>query len=1398
MRLFRRIGGPAIATIVLAMAGPTVQGAVLTKHPNDIGGPAGKPDLGLAARRPHDRRVRFEQNVGQAPREVKYLSRLADVSLYLTDSEMVVVPASTAPKEGVAQAASAVRIRLSSGRTARLTGETRLSSYSNYFIGNDAGRWMKQVPHYERVEWHDVLPGVDVQFHGANGALEFDLELAPGARRDRLEMELTGHRALSVGKNGELMVEMPAGRLTLARPIAFQEHGGRRQEVDVRYEVRGKGRVRLVAARHDSARALVIDPVLTFSSYLGGGISSNVGAGRDVGNDIATDSFGNIYLVGTTVCTDFPTQAPNPFPPLSANPQARAFVTKFAANGQLLYSSYFGGTTAINGTANGAVERGNSVALDPIGDVWIVGHTYSSDFPGAGAVPSGLVSAGFAAKIRSDGSALLFSTYVAAAIPALEEEEAVAVAVDPQGNAYVLASAYIPNGPITRRAHVVCFSSIGAAQYDSIAIPGRVAPWGIDVDRTGHAYVVGQAHPAMSALLVRLTLSGAVDWSQELGPGGSSALDVAVDADSNAYMVGSTGAPDFPVFPGVYGSAAGGSAFIAKYDVAGNRLFSVPFGGSGSDGASGISLSEAGAVVVGGTFSTNYPLASPLPNGDSLRGSTDTFVTVIPFDLGLLPFSTYLGGTSGESAGDVATDSGKIVLAGKTESIDFPLAQPYQNELKGDSDAFISEIVSCDLPTVTPPSGQVPLLGNGWSMTVEVSEDDGVVLRDVTFGFRYMAKQMSLPYLILSTGAASGRFELMPNSSFGGARSRLVNFEIKNDPGTLRMGIFATYVIDQFSSGGSCLLVRQAYEFGQAQENDCEPSEETDPLGYLGVVPLPCVRFFPTVRYRYLDAPGEELNSISIPLRMHFRADGKTTNTVALFRDCNLPVPILPWEPCPLIGGLICARANPLPVEGIVTGVVAGDAGAWDNVHQTWRSRTDEPNPNNSCHASEFEFWPKGGCPECVHMHWRWGVDLAHFGSQRPLVLGSDQDLDLAFSRYHPGEEDPVTFSDLLGSESLIGGEVVTWYQGTSQRESDIFGSHGGYYGDVSSPDVDGWFGGGGPSDEAGVGVKFATITEPGITPFTLIEPASAVGLLPGGYGIFDENAVDIDTTATVSGDILVRVRLGYVDDPALFSRLRILHRESGNLVDRTILAPDSPPSDFASRTLYARVSSLGPFVVGVLASGSDLIFQDGFESGTFGAWSEVAGEPLVTVSPVAALRSTSKGMLIDVAGAHKERGVRRTFATGEGRVRVRFYFDPNGTGPDPGSSEINAPITTRLLRLRADSSLAGAVELVIDPLTSVRHVRASALGTLGDLIPIDDAPHWIEIDWKTASSATSGDGWMDIWIDNQFGGRLPALPNENLLIETVDLGSFNATPGAVGSIYIDEFVARRESFTGQ
>jgi hypothetical protein len=319
----------------------------------------------------------FELNQGQTDQEVNYLARGPGYNLFLTPREAVLTlkkpqahPKDRQAKSGPATSVSGTVLRLQfvgARPQPHAVGQDLLPGKVNYFIGRDPHRWHTGIPTYAKVKYEGVYPGVDLIYYGHQGQLEYDWVLAPGTDPKVLTLAIEGAAGLEVEK-GELVVHTPEGDLHMHKPVIYQERKGYRYEVGGGYVLKDKHHVGFEVASYDTSRPLVIDPVLVYSTFLGG-------SDGDAGTGIAVDGKGQAYVTGLTLSADFPT-AHALQPTLNSN--SDAFVSKLTPAGSaLVYSTFLGGS---------GFEGSVGIAVDGKGQAYVTGSTNSADFPTAHAL----------------------------------------------------------------------------------------------------------------------------------------------------------------------------------------------------------------------------------------------------------------------------------------------------------------------------------------------------------------------------------------------------------------------------------------------------------------------------------------------------------------------------------------------------------------------------------------------------------------------------------------------------------------------------------------------------------------------------------------------------------------------------------------------------------------------------------------------------------------------------------------------------------------------------------------------------------------------------------------------------------------------------------------------------
>jgi len=583
----------------------------------------------------------FEPNRGQANPQARFVARTQKFEVHIVRG-------------------GAVFSTLSGRIDMRMAGGNALSepeaigpspSHTNYLIGNDPSRWLQNVPNIAKVRLPAALPGVDLDFYGQGGQLEYDLDVAPRTDIRRLAFQFIGARELALDRDGNLIIHSTAGEFTQHKPVAWQGQ----QNVSARYVLIDRQTAGISLGKYDHGKALKIDPVLSYSTYLSG-------SGYDTPTGIAVDQLGSAYITGTTNSPDFPVVQGSAY--LGTNART-IFVSKLNPSGTgLIYSTYVGGRN---------FDEARAIAVDTSGNAYVTGLTGSGDFP---VVPAGSFTFsgsvyGIAFKLDSTGAL----AYTAALTEYNYTDSGKGIAVDAAGNAYVVGGTVDFNIPTTPGA----FQTTPPAQA------------------TGAAF------------LVKLGPSGKVVYGTYLtgGSGSSSANAVTVDGSGNAFVTGVTAQADFPTTPNAFQtslrSLAAVNAFITKVNPTGSALvYSTLLGGTYNDNPSAIAVDSTGnAYVTGLTLSTDFPTtAGSYLSSDSHAIYGAGFVTKInPTGTGLV-YSTYLAGQGLLNTGyvkpaAVALAGVAAVVAGTTTATDFPTTPGALNGTVGpNGDGFITELNS--------------------------------------------------------------------------------------------------------------------------------------------------------------------------------------------------------------------------------------------------------------------------------------------------------------------------------------------------------------------------------------------------------------------------------------------------------------------------------------------------------------------------------------------------------------------------------------------------------------------------------------------------------------------------------------------------------------------------------
>lgn len=718
--------------------------------------------------RPAHSPLTFEPNTGHYDPRVQFVTRTRGATVFITTNEMVMVMAGTTSggRRGEASDPMGPGSRASTRRSAsmrfshdstpshilrmKLVGASRRVAAQglerqpgvvNYLVGKDPAKWHCNVPTYARAKLAGVYPGVDLVYYGTeqpSGAvqrarggaglslshLEYDFILRPGADPGRIRLAFEGAEDIRVA-NGDLILSTPSGEIRMKRPYAYQTAGGRRVQVACDYSLDASRAscVSFRVARYDPSLPLIVDPVLVYSTFVGG---------ESYATTLAVDGGGATYLGGDTTVPTFPTTS-GAFD-TTYNGDRDIFIAKLnAAGSALVYATFIGGAGS---------DHVGEIVVDSTGALYVVGYTDSADFPTtAGAFDTtinGSDSDAMVVKLNASGSGLIYSTYLGGS----KGTVASGVKVDPAGAAYIAGITWSTDFPTTIDAYdrtynggfqdvfVTKLNAAGSSLIYSTYIGGSSDDncYGVAVDASGAAYVAGDTNSTdypttvgaydrtynggdRDAFVTKLDASGgALVYSTFVG-GTASDGDTAltIDAAGAVYLVGDTTSLDYPTTPGAYCTTFRGGyndVFVSKLSPSGDVLvFSTFLGGAHIDQGYGIVVDAMGSIhVVGQTFSSGYP-TTPGALDAVFSGATDGFLSTLSSDGSTLLYSSFIGGASDDGCFDIALDAaGALYVCGATGSADFVTTpSAYVPSLQGASDGFALKLAFRSNTTLYTP-----------------------------------------------------------------------------------------------------------------------------------------------------------------------------------------------------------------------------------------------------------------------------------------------------------------------------------------------------------------------------------------------------------------------------------------------------------------------------------------------------------------------------------------------------------------------------------------------------------------------------------------------------------------------------------------------------------------------
>ncbi len=603
--------------------------------------------------------------------------------------------------------AAKVAISFPGSKPSALVAQQPQKTVVSEFLGNDRSHWRTGLPTFARVTANGVYPGIDLTYYGNQERLEYDFVVAPNAQPGRIRMRFDSDVRLSLNSAGDLLIHTSAGDITEQRPLVYQTISGARREVRASFALLAGNTVGFNVGNYDHSQPLVIDPQISYSSFVGG-------SGEEQALAVAVDNSGNAYVAGYTTTNN--------------NGDLDVLLASFNPAGNTFnYIVQAGGYTY--GLGGSSDDVGNAIAVDGAGNAYVAGRTRSNDFPvTTGAYQSARAGNddAFLLKVDPSGKTLLYSTYLGGG----STDEAWGVAVDPAGGVYVAGDTNSDSFPVTNGvfqktrsggydAFLTKFAADGTLVFSTfLGGKGDDRAFAIAVDAAGNSYLTGNTHSdefPVSATVLQTARSGGDDgfvvkmnangsnaiFSTYLG--GSSdenAIAIALDSANNVFVAGTTASSNFPTTPGAYKTSYfGGTSdmFVSRIAADGRSLLYSTFVGShGTDRANGIAVDSAGnAVVVGDTDSDEYMVTSDAAQNRRSGGLDGVITRLNPAGNAVL-YSSFIGGKGDDSAQAIAMDvAGNAYVAGYTASSNFPVASGAAQSYPGGgpSDAFTLKYV---------------------------------------------------------------------------------------------------------------------------------------------------------------------------------------------------------------------------------------------------------------------------------------------------------------------------------------------------------------------------------------------------------------------------------------------------------------------------------------------------------------------------------------------------------------------------------------------------------------------------------------------------------------------------------------------------------------------------------
>lgn len=732
----------------------------------------------------------FEKNEGQTVKGVDFIARGAGYRVLLSGTEALL---DLAPRRsGQASESKAIRMHFIGARLdADKAGIDPLPGKINYFKGADPAKHFTDIESFSRISYVGIYPGIDLVYYGNQQHLEYDLAVLPGADLSRIRIAFEGPDHIDIDNDGNLLLHVGNGEVQFQKPVIYQLVEGKKQTIDGRYVRTGEKEVGFKVASHDTRTPLIIDPILSYSTYVGG-------SSYDYATAVAVDAAGNSYVAGYTYSSDFPLQ--NPYDRSLGHSDEDVFVAKLDPTGSaLVYSTYLGGQKSF--------DFATGIAIDAATNIYVTGMTNGTDFPvTAGAYETGVAGGGaFVTKLSATGNSLVYSTYILGVT-------APRITLDAAGNVYLTGSA------------TPAFSTTAGAFQGTSANPGGTTAFVAKLNASGTA-------------MAYATFIG--------GSGADTGKGVAVDAQGNAYVAGSTTSDDFPTARPLQATRQGNlDGFISKLNSLGTALvYSTYLGGPLDDSVNAIAVDALGsAYLAGETYSADFPVRNAFQPGKAgyrlINSSVgNAFVTKLAPTGDALVYSSFLGGEicpsycqlllggsiyPGDVAYDIAIDAaGHAYVTGLARSYTFPLVNSLLPPKKNDNDdtMFVTKIGLAGSALLYSTSVRTGYTTFGGTLKNGMPYGSGNAIAVDSAGSAYVASENDGASGLLIT---SGAFQV---SSKGGedavafklsALSRSITLTSSANPASSQAATTLSATISDPSLTGDVIFMDGATQLGNA------------------------------------------------------------------------------------------------------------------------------------------------------------------------------------------------------------------------------------------------------------------------------------------------------------------------------------------------------------------------------------------------------------------------------------------------------------------------------------------------------------------------------------------------------------------------------------------------------